>query len=108
MSRVRFGIVAGLVFGLVDALPMFAMDIPDRGMAIAAAFLNRSAIGFLIPNLSIKMPGWFRGVLVGFLVSLPEAIITRVWGPILGIGVVGGAVIGIILGRWEAREAASE
>ena len=108
MSHVRFGVVAGLVFGLVDALPMLAIEMPDRGMAITAAFINRFAIGFLIPNLSIKTAGWLRGLLVGFLLSLPEAIITGVWAPILGIGVVGGAVIGAILGRWEARQAVSE
>ena len=103
MNRLGFGIIAGLVFAVLDALPMFGMDIPDRGLAITAAFINRFAIGFLIPNLSLRVPAWLRGLLVGLLLSLPEAIITATWGPILGIGVVGGLVIGITLGTWEAR-----
>ncbi|WP_257000242.1 hypothetical protein [Neobacillus jeddahensis] len=39
-----------------------------------------------------------KGVLTGFLLSLPEAIITKAYAPIIGFGVIGGAIIGWILG----------
>jgi hypothetical protein len=36
--------------------------------------------------------------LVGLLISLPDAIVTKAYVPILVIGVVGGAIIGFIAG----------
>jgi hypothetical protein len=46
----------------------------------------------------MPISGLLKGVIIGFLLSLPEAIITKVYGPILGLAVIGGAVIGWILG----------
>lgn len=40
------------------------------------------------------MPGIAKGALIGLLISLPDAVVTRAYGPILGVGVVGGAIIG--------------
>lgn len=33
--------------------------------------------------------------------SRPDAIITRVYAPILGIGTVGGVIIGFAVGIWS-------
>jgi hypothetical protein len=40
------------------------------------------------------------GLMVGVLLSLPDAVITRAYGPILVLGAIGGAVIGWLIGRW--------
>lgn len=103
MNRMRFGIIAGIVFGLVSISPMFAMEFPDKRAAISGAFINRFAIGFLIPQLHAFAPGWVRGLIVGLLMSLPSAIITGAWVPILSLGVLGGAVIGWLAGRQDNR-----
>jgi hypothetical protein len=34
------------------------------------------------------------------LLSLPDAIITKAYAPILILGAVGGVVIGLIVGKW--------
>jgi len=34
------------------------------------------------------------------LLSLPDAIITKAFAPILILGAVGGVVIGLIVGKW--------
>ena len=39
---------------------------------------------------------------VALLLSLPDAIITKAYAPILILGAVGGLVIGLIVGRWGA------
>jgi hypothetical protein len=44
------------------------------------------------------MPLPVSGALVGLLVSLPDAIVTKAYVPILAIGVAGGALIGWIAG----------
>lgn len=96
MSRIKTGVIAGLAFGIIDVIPMFFMDISNRDLAIAGAFINRFAIGFIIPNISLPLRGWAIGLLIGLLLSLPDAIITGVYGPILGFGIIGGIVIGLL------------
>ncbi|HEV7670632.1 MAG TPA: hypothetical protein VGS22_19095 [Thermoanaerobaculia bacterium] len=58
------------------------------------AFADRFAIGFLVPLVSMPAPAWCRGLLVGLLISLPSAILTKAYAPILIVGGLGGAIIG--------------
>jgi len=106
MSRLRFGIVAGVVFGTLDILPMLGMTFPDKTIALAGAFASRFAIGFVIPHFTFPAPAAARGALVGVLLSLPDALLTGAWVPIIGTGVVGGSFIGWLAGRAERRHAA--
>jgi hypothetical protein len=100
VNRVIFGMVAGLVFGVVDVLLMIPLDLPDKKTAMLGAFLNRFAIGFLIPMIDVGVPGWVRGMAVALLISLPDAVITKAYAPIIIVGLVGGAIIGWAAGRW--------
>ena len=102
MSRIKTGIIAGMAFGIIDIIPMFFMDIPAPHLAITSAFINRFTIGFIIPNITLPFPGWVTGLLIGFLLSLPDAIITGVYGPILISGIIGGFVVGILVNRKQS------
>ena len=99
MSRLKVGLIAGVAFGVIDIIPMLFMDLPNRNVAIAGAFTSRFAIGFLIPNTALPFAGWVNGLLISLLMSIPDAIITGAFGPILGFGAVGGINIGFIVGR---------
>lgn len=44
------------------------------------------------------MYGWTKGILIGLLISLPDALITKAYLPIIGLGVIGGAIIGGFIG----------
>ena len=103
MNPVRFGLIAGLVFGAVDVALMLPMDFPDKQTALLGAFLSRFAIGFLIPLVRLPLPTWAAGALVGILVSLPDAVITGAYAPILATGLIGGLLIGWAAGRFAAR-----
>ncbi|KAF0138564.1 MAG: Uncharacterized protein FD122_3765 [Stygiobacter sp.] len=96
MKNVKRGIVYGLIYAVLDVLPMFAINIPDVMTAVAGAFINRFAIGFLIPLTTFPSKGWQRGLMLGLMLSLPDAIITKAYVPILSLGIIGGLVIGII------------
>ncbi len=98
MDPVVFGVLAGLVFGILDVLVMIPLELPDKKAALAGAFIGRFAIGFLIPVIDLPLAGWLLGVLVGLLLSLPDAIITKTYAPIVGIGAVGGGIIGWLVG----------
>ena len=100
MNPVLFGLIAGLLFGAIDVGLMLPMSFPDKKVALIAAFTSRFAIGFLIPLVKMPLPPVAIGALVGFLVSLPDAVITKAYVPIIATGVVGGAIIGWAAGRF--------
>jgi hypothetical protein len=96
MSRFMLANLCGLVFGLLTVAMMLPMSFPDKRAALLGAFFNRFAIGFVVVLVDIRCSGWLIGLTMGILLSLPPAIITKVYIPILGIGAVGGLIIGLI------------
>jgi len=92
----------GLLLGICLALLKMSSIGPFRWIATAwielfrglPAILTIFAIGFIVPLVSLSMPGFAKGALIGLLISLPDAVVTRAYVPILGIGVAGGAIIG--------------
>jgi hypothetical protein len=100
MSRVLLGIICGLVFGAIDIGIMLPMTFPDKRTAITAAFIARFGIGFAIGAARLPWSGWAAGLCFGLLLSIPDALITRAYGPIIGMGAIGGTIIGVIVGRY--------
>jgi hypothetical protein len=100
MTRFTFGILAGLIFAVLDVLIMLPMEFEDKRSALLGAFVNRFSIGFVIGATNLGIAPWVSGLLFGFLLSLPDAIITKAWAPILGIGLLGGGVIGWTMDLW--------
>jgi hypothetical protein len=43
------------------------------------------------------------GIVVGLLTSLPDAIITKAYAPIMITGVIFGAICGWVVGRWAVN-----
>ena len=100
MSRIALGMICGLVFGAVDVAMMIPMNHPNKGTAMLGAFIARFGLGFVICNVRLPWPGWAIGVLLGILLSLPDAIITKAMAPIIGSGAIGGAIIGWIASKY--------
>jgi len=96
MNRIALGILCGIGFGLLDAALMLPMSFPDKRVALTAAFLDRFAIGFLICIVDLPLPGWAAGLIVALLVSLPSAVVTKAYAPVLATGAIGGVIIGIL------------
>ena len=102
MNPVLFGVLAGVLFGAVDLALMLPMDFPDKKIALLGAFLSRFAIGFLIPLVKMPVHPVLVGAVVGLLISLPDAVITKAYVPIIATGIVGGAIIGWAASRFAA------
>jgi hypothetical protein len=100
MSRLTLGVVCGLAFGAIDIGIMLPMSFPDKRAAITAAFIARFGIGFAIGAARLPWPGWLVGLVFGLLLSIPDAIITKSYGPIIGMGAIGGTVIGFLVSRF--------
>ena len=100
MAAFHLGIWCGLAFGILSAAAMLPLKFPDKRAALLAAFFNRFAIGFCIGNMPMGRIGWATGLALGILLSLPEAIVTKAYAPIMVIGSAGGALIGWIIGAF--------
>ena len=104
MSKVILGLIAGVVFGALDVGLMLPMSFPDKTAALLGAFTSRFAIGFVIGCVQLpSLPGWLVGLLFGLLISLPDAIITHKYIPILVLGGLGGLVIGGLIHGWKTN-----
>jgi hypothetical protein len=102
MSRVPLGILLGLIIGAVDVALMLPLAFPDKRAALLGAFCARFALGFFAATVRLPLSPILTGVLVGILTSVPDAIITKAYVPIMATGVVFGAIAGWIVGRWAA------
>ena len=100
MSRITLGIVCGLAYGALSAAPMIPLEFTDKKGALTGAFLNRFGIGVVTGAARPPLPGWASGLIFGILLSLPDAIITKTYAPILILGAAGGLIIGFIAGKW--------
>ena len=58
MDPVVFGLIAGLVFGVLDVLIMIPLDLPDKNVAMLGAFFGQLAIGLLVPLVDMPWPTW--------------------------------------------------
>jgi len=100
MSRILLGTICGLIYGALSAVSMIPLSFAEKTAALTGAFLNRFAIGFVIGAARLPVPPWVQGLVFGVLLSLPDAIITRAFAPILILGAVGGVIIGIVVDKW--------
>jgi hypothetical protein len=98
MNGLLLGFACGISFGAIAVLLMLPLPFPDRRTALTAAFASRFAIGFLIPSVHLPVPAAVAGAIVGLLISLPDAIVTKAYVPILVVGTAGGALIGWVAG----------
>lgn len=108
MTRVTLGVLLGVGIGIVDVLMMLPLTFPDKRAALLGAFCSRFALGFFVATVRLPLPPLISGVLVGILTSLPDAIITKTYAPILITGIVFGAVAGWWLDDGPCRPRRSE
>jgi len=101
MSRLALATLCGVCFGILAVATMLPMSFPDKRAALSAAFLDRFGIGFVVGVVDLPWSGWTIGLFFGLLLSLPSAIVTKAWVPILGMGAVGGLIIGLVVGHFR-------
>ena len=98
-ARVTLGVILGLSIGIADVLLMLPLSFPDKRTALLAAFSSRFSLGFFAATINLRMSPIAAGLLVGLLTSIPDAIVTKAYAPILITGVIFGTVAGWIVGR---------
>ena len=101
MANLTGGLISGLIFGAVVVGMMLPMQFPDKTTALTAAFIARFGLGLVIGCVQLPWPGWLIGLVFGLLLSIPDALITKAYAPIILVGAVGGLVIGGVLHGWK-------
>jgi hypothetical protein len=99
MNRILLGAVLGIVLGIIDVLLTLRHG-NQPATALLQAFTSRFALGFLGANVTLPLHPLITGVLVGILVSLPDAFGLKVYGGIIGSGIVFGALVGVAVVFW--------
>jgi hypothetical protein len=79
---------------------MLPLSFPDKRAALLGAFLNRFSIGFVLGAVTLPWPGWVSGLVIGILLSLADAVITKAYAPIIILGAAGGTAIGILVEKF--------
>ena len=102
MSKILLGVLCGIVFGIISVVTMIPLKFEDKRAAMAGAFANRFAVGFVIGATDLPLPMWASGLLFGLLLSLPDAIITKAWIPIIVLGAIGGVLCGLAIGAFSS------
>jgi hypothetical protein len=100
VTRVTLGAGLGLGFGVADVLLMLPLSFPDKRAALLGAFCARFALGLFAATVKLPTTPVVSGVVVGVLTSAPDAIITEAYAPVLGTGILFGALAGLIVRRW--------
>lgn len=99
MNRVLLGVFLGIVLGITDVLLTMRHG-SQPPTALLQAFTSRFALGFLGANVALPLHPVVIGILVGILVSLPDAFGLKAYAGILGSGVVFGALVGVAVKLW--------
>ncbi|MBP7152569.1 MAG: hypothetical protein KBA43_07900 [Paludibacteraceae bacterium] len=73
MKKIFFGIVFGILAGLIDVTPMIIQDLSWD--ANISAFSMWVVIGFLLSIIELKMNSILKGILISYLVLLPVAVL---------------------------------
>ncbi len=93
-----------LLAGLLPGTSLTALTIPlpfptaaEKRTAMGAAFLDRFLLGFVIGPVADGpgANGILTGAALGLGLSIPTAIITKSYIPILPLGLVGGLAVGL-------------
>jgi hypothetical protein len=98
VDPIPLGIIFGIVLVAFDLTMLARLHWATRDQeieALAAAAIERFMLGLLIPTADLGTPRWLAGVILGLTLSLPTAILTRAYQPIIGVGLVAGLVLGI-------------
>lgn len=95
MNHIILGIGLGVVAGAIVVGLMMPMAFPDKRAALMAAFVSRFSIGFLTANTALPVSPIVVGLGIGLVLSIPDALITKAYAPILIMGTVLGGLCGV-------------
>jgi len=104
MNKVKYGILFGIVAGIIDIIPMIIQKITWD--ANISAFTFWIVAGFFISTSNLKLKGWLKGLVISFILLIPLAFIIG-WQnpisliPIIIMNIVLGSLLGYFINKHE-------
>ena len=92
-SKTTKGLLFGIIAGVIDVIPMLLQGLTWD--ANISAFSMWIVVGFLLSTSTLKMKGMLKGLLISFLVLLPNAVLIGWSNPVSLIPV---GIMTLILG----------
>ncbi len=101
-SKTKVGLTVGIIFGIVDIIPMILMKMTWD--TLLSAFLMCVIGGFLISTSNLKLNNTLKGTLIFFLIAIPMMIIVVAGAPMeLVPMLVTNLIIGSLMGYFISR-----
>jgi hypothetical protein len=86
MKKMKIGLLLGIAAGIIDVIPMIMQNLTWD--ANISAFTMWIVVGFLISTIDLKLNPIIKGILIAFLMLLPNAILIGWKEPISLIPIV--------------------
>lgn len=93
MKKIQAGLIFGVIAGVIDVIPMVLQKLSWD--AILSAFTMWVVVGFLVSVAEVRVNSVLKGILIAFLVLLPNAFLIGAREPVSLIPI---AVMTLILG----------
>jgi len=105
-NKVKVGLIVGIIFGIVDIIPMILMKMTWD--TLVSAFLMCIIGGFLISTSSLKLNKTLKGTLIFFLMAIPIMILVVAGSPqelipMLITNLIIGSLMGYFIGRFGEK-----
>ena len=102
MSKILLGLVLGSIAGVIDVIPMFMQKL--SWSANISAFCLWVVAGFMIATSSLEMNSILKGLLIAFLILLPNLVLiaSKDTGSIIPI-IIMTAILGSLLGYFIGK-----
>jgi len=106
ISKIKAGIIFGIVAGIIDVIPMIFQKLTwDANLS---AFSLWVIAGFMISTSNLKINSVLKGILISFLILLPAAILIG-WKeptgliPIFVMTLILGGLLGYFINRFGEK-----
>ena len=102
-KKIKIGLIAGIIFGLIDVTPMVFMKMTWD--IIVSALVMCVVGGFLIATSELRIKYWLKGAFLFFLVGLPTIILVGGGSPqeimpMVFSNLVLGSLMGLVIGKF--------
>ncbi len=99
MGKIYFTLIAGVLAGTVDIVPMIFQKLDKY--SIISAFIQWMVAAFVITHIQFGIDGWLKGLIVAVLMALPIIVLVMKTDvksavPILAMSIVLGSLVGFI------------
>ena len=99
MNKILLGTILGIVFGVLDIIPMIFAKTGFK--ADLSAFIHWVAVGFLIGVVVLPIHSVLKGLLIAVITAVPILLIIDSGHiPVSIITVIFGSLIGFLVGKF--------